>query len=87
MIESVERMEMRKAIDLPPVFSMLIGNERYSFEVESTDATHVYIINHETGELLNATHDTELNILIPDSWNDPITQMEIYLGLKDRGML
>lgn len=87
MIESVEKLVELRAIDLPPIFAMLIGNTRYSFEIESVDDTHVYFINHETGDLINALHDTPLVVLVPDSWYDPITQAEITLGLQNRGIL
>ena len=87
MIESVEKLVELRAIDLPPVFAMLIGNARYSFEIESVDESHVYFINHETGDLINALHDTLLVVLVPDSWYDPVTQAEITLGLQNRGIL
>jgi hypothetical protein len=87
MIESVERIEIVKAIDLPPVFGILVGIESIYFEVEEVDETHIYFRELESGDVVNAPHDLEMSILVPDSWNDPATQVAISIGLLEQGII
>ena len=87
MIESVERIEMVKAVQLPPVFGILVGMESVYFEVVDTDETHIYFRELESGDLVNAPHDLEMSILVPDSWNDPATQVAVSVGLLEQGII
>jgi hypothetical protein len=87
MITSVERIEIVKAIQLPPVFGILVGMESIYFEVVDTDATHIYFREMVSGDLVNAPHDLEMSILVPDSWNDPATQVAISVGLLEQGVI
>jgi hypothetical protein len=87
MITSVERLENVKAIDLPPVFGILVGMTTYHFEVVDVDSTHIYFRELESGDLVNAPHDTEMVITVPDSWNDPATQVAVSVGLLEQGVI
>ena len=87
MITSVERIETVKAINLPPVFGILVGMTTYQFEVVDVDSTHIYFRELASGDLLNATHETELAITVPDSWNDPATQVAVSVALLEQGVI
>jgi len=87
MIDSVERIETVKAIHLPPTFGILVGMTTYHFEVVDVDSTHIYFRELESGDLVNAPHDLEMVITVPDSWNDPATQVAISVGLLEQGVI
>jgi hypothetical protein len=85
MIDSVERIEIVKAIQLPPVFGILVGMESVYFEVVDTDATHIYFRELESGDLVNASHDMEMSIVVPDSWEN--AKWDIALGLMKENLI
>jgi hypothetical protein len=87
MIDSVERIETVKAIHLPPTFGILVGMVTYHFEVVDVDSTHIYFRELESGDLVNAPHDLEMVITVPDSWNDPATQVAVSTALLEQGVI
>lgn len=87
MIESVKKIVTVKAVELPPVFDVRVGNVEYPFEIEFVTDNYVYMRDLMNNELVHIHVDESITILIPDSLNDPVTQMEIFLALHNEGVV
>ena len=88
MIDSVDRIETMKASDLPHIFSVLVGTEVYPMAVEFRGLGRVYVRSLSAdGELILFRHDEQVTILVPDSLDNPVTNMELYLELHDLGLI
>ena len=87
MIASVHRIVTVRAEDLPHLFSILVGTHSYSFEFESMDSLHVYMLSHDTNEIVNIPRDEYITVLVDEDWNDPIVQAELSLSLHNEGLL
>lgn len=88
MIDSVDRIETMKASDLPHLFAVLVGNRRYPMAVEFRGLGRVYVRSLSAdNEIIRFDHDEEVTVLIPDSLDNPATNMEMYLSLYNLGLM
>lgn len=83
MIESVKQIATMKAIDLPPTFDIRIGNQEFAMEVDSVDATYVYLRHGD--EIIYIPRDEMMTVLIPDTWDN--AKWDISLALMQQGAL
>ena len=85
MIESVKQIKTMKASDLPPTFDIQVGLFCYPMEVESMDATYVYMRSTDTDETIYIPRDEEIAILVPDTWDN--AALDIELDLMQKGVI
>lgn len=90
-IDSVDRIVPTRAIDLPwaceivgkcgMVFSVTVSTRTFA----GNDA-FVVIHDNETGVDIISDIDKNWDLLVPDSFDDPITQAEMVLALHNEGI-
>ena len=84
MIESIERIAIVKASDLPDIFTIMVGDSRRTLTYSHENDYCVYVLTDDGMELWLAKND-EIAILIPDSLDSPVTYAEMMLEMSDLG--
>ena len=84
MIESIEKIVIVQAKDLPDIFTIAIGDERHTLTYSHEDSHSVYL-DTDHGVRLWLRKNEEIAILIPDSLDNPVTYAEMMLELSDLG--
>lgn len=74
-----------KAIDLPPTFDVLIGDEEYPMEIMDVDFEFVYVVSHRDKQVIHIPVDEVVSVLVPDTWEN--ARYDIEFDLMKEGLL
>lgn len=85
MIESIKEIRTVKAIDLPPTFDVLIGDEEYPMEIMNVDSEFVYVVSHRDSQVIHIPVNEIVSVLVPDTWEN--ARYDIEFDLMKEGLL
>jgi len=85
MIDSVKQIKTMKAIDLPKTFDVLVGQTSFPMKFVAAERGFVYFISTADNQLINVPEDTEMTVLVPDTWEHAAFDIEV--SLMERGLV